>query len=78
VPSAAIITDAFTSQAQYQADVLSFEPPANFVPHPVSNMDATVLATHASSSFEAAKSTLEKGPQGVPTWAAEAAQGCST
>jgi len=74
-----VVTDAFTGQAQYQAEILSLQqPPVAYVRHPVSNASPGELIGKAEESFEVVASSLRQGPQPMPAWAEKAGQGCSS
>lgn len=79
MPSTCIVTNAFVSQAEYQAQMLGLDkPPVTYVLHPISNMSPSELKSKAEASFSDARASIEMGPQQLPTWASGAAQGCSS
>jgi len=58
--SVAVLSSAFPEQAAYMGDLLGVEPPALFVPHPISDQPAAALAARAEAAAPAVVDALAK------------------
>jgi len=75
-----MVSGAFKSQAQYQADMLNLsDVRVTFLRHPISDAAPAELVGKAEESFGFVVKAIEtEFPLQMPAWIEDAPQGCST